>query len=135
MEIPEAAYVAVIDGERFVWLRNTGDTANPQLENLGSPDLDPAARSAGTMRDSGATQHHTDPDLDEAAHSAAVAEWLNHQAKTNKFEHLIVVADKRSLGELRPHYHVELEKRLVGEVGKAVANHPIDNIAKTIAAA
>lgn len=135
MEIPEGAYVAVIDGERFVWLHNTGDAGHPLLENLGSPDLDPANRTQGTMRHSGATQHHTDPDLDEAAHSAAVADWLNHQAKTNKFAHLIVVADKRSLGELRPHYHVELEKRLVGEVGKAVANQPIDDIAQAIAAA
>ncbi len=135
MQIPDGAYVAVIDGERFLWLHNIGDAANPQLQDLGSPDLDPAARSAGTMRQSGATQHHTDPDLDEAAHSAAAAEWLNHQAKTNKFAHLIVVADKRSLGELRPHYHVELEKRLAGEVAKAVANQPIDEIAKTIAAA
>ncbi len=135
MEIPDGAYVAVIDGEKFVWLRNTGDAANPQLENLGSPDLDPAARSAGMMRDSGATQHHTDPDLDEAAHSAAVAEWLNHQAKTNKFEHVIVVADKRSLGELRPHYHMELEKRLVGEVGKAVANQPTGDIMQAITTA
>lgn len=135
MQIPDGAYVAVIDGERFLWLHNTGDAANPQLQDLGSPDLDPAARSAGTMRHSGTTQHHTDPDLDEAAHSAAAAEWLNHQAKTNKFAHLIVVADKRSLGELRPHYHGELEKRLVGEVGKAVANQPIDEIAKAIAAA
>ncbi len=135
MEIPDGAYVAVIDGERFLWLHNTGDAANPQLQDLGSPDLDPAARSEGTMRQSGTVQHHTDPDLDEAAHSAAAAEWLNHQAKTNKFAHLIIVADKRSLGELRPHYHVELEKRLVGEVGKAVANQPIDEIAKTIASA
>lgn len=135
MEIPDGAYVAVIDGERFVWLHNTGDAANPQLENLGSPDLDPANRSAGAMHHSGTVQHHVNHDLDEAAHSAAAAEWLNHQAKTNKFAHLIVVADKRSLGELRSHYHMELQKRLVGEVGKAVANQSIDEIAKTIAAA
>ena len=135
MEIPHGAYVAVIDGERFVWLHNTGDAANPQLENLGSPDLDPANRSQGAMRHSGTVQHHTDSDLDEAAHSAAAADWLNHQAKTNKFEHLIVVADKRSLGELRRHYHMELEKSLVGEVGKAVANQPIDEIMQAITAA
>ena len=135
MEIPDGAYVAVIDGERFLWLRNTGDAAHPQLENLGSPDLDPANRSQGTIRRSDTSQHHTDRDLDEAAHVAAAAEWLNHQAKTNKFEHLIVVADKRSLGELRRHYHMELEKRLVGEVGKAVTNQPIDEIAQAIAAA
>lgn len=135
MKIPDGAHVAVIDGERFLWLHNTGDAAHPQLENLGSPDLDPTNRSQGKMRHSITTNQHTGNDLDEAAHVAAAADWLNHQAKTNKIEHLIVVADKRSLGELRRHYHLELENRLVGEVGKAVANQPLGDIAQAIAAA
>ena len=135
MQIPDGAHIAVIDGERFLWLHNSGDAAHPQLENLGSPDLDPTNRSQGKMRHSITTNQHAGNDLDEAAHVAAAADWLNHQAKTNKFEHLIVVADKRSLGELRRHYHLELENRLVGEVGKAVANQPLGDIAQAIAAA
>lgn len=135
MQIPQGAYVAVIDGERFLWLHNTGNAVQPQLENLGTPDLEPPNRSKGTMRHSGPTQHDSDRVLDEAAHVAAAADWLNHQAKTNKFEQLIVVADKRSLGELRSHYHLELENRLVGEVGKALTNQPIGDITQAIAAA
>jgi protein required for attachment to host cells len=135
MQIPEGAHVAVIDGERFLWLRNSGDAVHPNLENLGTPDLDPTNRSQGKMRHSITTNQHTGNDLEEAAHVAAAADWMNHQAKINRIEHLIVVADKRSLGELRRHYHVELEKRLVGEIGKAVTNQPIDEIAQTISAA
>lgn len=135
MKIPDGAHVAVIDGERFLWLVNAGDAANPQLENLGSPDLDPTNRSQGKMRHSITTNQHSGNDLDEAAHVAAAADWMNHQAKTNKIAHLIVVADKRSLGELRRHYHLEVENRLVGEVGKAMTNHSIEDIAQTIAAA
>lgn len=135
MKIPNGAHVAVIDGENFLWLRNSGDAAHPQLELIGNPDLDPTNRSAGKMRHSITTSQHTGNDLDEAAHVAATADWLNHQAKTNKFEHLIVVADKRSLGELRRHYHVELEQRLVGEVPKVLTNQSIDDIAQAISAA
>lgn len=135
MKIPDGAHIAVLDGERFLWLQNTGDAVHPQLENLGSPDLDPTNRSQGKMRHSITTNQHSGNDLDEAAHVAAAADWMNHQAKTNKIEHLIVVADKRSLGELRRHYHMELEKRLVGEVGKAITNQSIDDIAQAIAAA
>ena len=54
---------------------------------------------------------------------------------TNKVENLIIVADKRSLGELRRHYHGELEKRLIGEVGKALANRPMEEIEQAIIAA
>lgn len=135
MQIPDGAHVAVIDGERFLWLHNAGDAVHPQLAMIGTPDLDPTNRSQGKMRHSITTSQHTGNDLDEAAHVAAAADWMNHQAKTNRIEHLIVVADKRSLGELRRHYHVELEKRLVGEIGKAVTNQPIGEIEQAIAAA
>lgn len=135
MKISDGANIAVVDGERFLWLQNTGDATHPQLELVGTPDLDPTNRSQGKMRHSITTSQHTGNDLDEAAHVAAVADWLNHQAKTNKINQLIVVADKRSLGELRRHYHVELEQRLAGEIGKVMTNQPIDAIAEAIIAA
>lgn len=135
MNIPQGTHIAVIDGERFIWLRNTGDAAHPQLENLATPDLDPTNRSQGKMRHSITTNQHSGNDLDEAAHVAAAADWLNHQVLTNQIENLIVVADKRSLGELRRHYHGELEKRLIGEVGKALTNHPVADIEQAIIAA
>lgn len=135
MKIPDGAHIAVVDGERFIWLHNSGDAAHPQLDHLGTPDLDPTNRSQGKLRHSITTNQHSGNDLDEAAHVAAAADWLNHQVLTNKVENLIIVADKRSLGELRRHYHGELEKRLVGEVGKALTGHAIDDIAQAIIAA
>lgn len=128
MKIPEKAHVAVVDGENFLFLRNKGDASNPQLAAIDTPDLDETNRNAGNSTEGNG-------DLDETAHVAAVAEWLNKQVLTNKIEDLIVVADKRSLGEIRKHYHGELEKRLVGEVGKALANHPIEDIEQAIASA
>ena len=38
MKIPDGAHVAVIDGERFLWLRNSGDAAHPQLSLIGTPE-------------------------------------------------------------------------------------------------
>lgn len=128
MKIPEKAHVAVVDGENFLFLRNKGDANNPQLAAIDTPDLDETNRNAGNSTEGNG-------DLDETAHVAAVADWLNKQVLTNKIEDLIVVADKRSLGEIRKHYHGELEKRLVGEVGKALANHPIEDIEQAIASA
>lgn len=135
MKLPHGAHVAVVDGAKFLWLRNIGDDVHPQLDHLGSPDLDPTNRSQGKMRPSITTSQNAGNDLDEAAHVAAAADWLNHQAMTNKIEQLVIVADKRSLGELRRHYHLELENRLIGEVGKALTNHPIADIEQAIAAA
>jgi len=135
MDIPEGAHVAVVDGERFIWLRNKGDVAHPQLDLIGTADLDPTNRSSGKMRHSITSGQHSGNDLDEAAHVAAAADWINHQVLTNKVDNLIIVADKRSLGEIRRHYHGELEKCLLGEVGKALTNHSIDDIEQAITAA
>lgn len=135
MKIPPSAHVAVVDGERFILLRNGKDPAHPSLEVVGEPDLDPTNRSAGKMRHSITTAQNSGNDLDEAAHVASVAEWLNHQVVTNKIDDLVIVADKRSLGELRRHYHKELESRLVGEVGKALTGRPVEEIQKVIEAA
>ena len=135
MKIPPKAYVAVIDGERFFLLRNGSDAAHPALELVGEPDLDPTNRSQGKLRHSITTAQDSGNDLDEAAHVAATAEWLNHQVLTNKIEDLIIVADKRSLGEVRRHYHKELEARLIGEIGKALTGRPVAEIEQAIASA
>lgn len=120
MKLPPKAHVAVVDGERFLLLRNGSDAANPSLSALPEPALE--QRGVGN-------------DLDEAAHVAAVAGWLNDQVLKNKIDDLVIVADKRSLGELRGHYHKELENRLVGEVGKALTGRPVEEIQKAIEAA
>ena len=135
MKIPGGTHVAVLDGERFLWLHNTGDAVHPQLEMIDTPELDPTNYSQGNQRHSITSGQSGDSALEEGAHVAAAAEWMNHQAKTNRIENLIVVADKRSLGELRRHYHVELEQRLLGEIGKEMTNQPIDDIAQAIVAA
>lgn len=120
MKVPPKAHVAVVDGERFIMLRNGSDAANLSLSALPDPTVE--ERGVGN-------------DLDETAHVAAVAGWLNNQVLKNKIDDLVIVADKRSLGELRQHYHKELESRLVGEVGKALTGRPIEEIEQAIASA
>ena len=46
-----------------------------------------------------------------------------------------MIADPKTLGEMRRHYHGELEKRLVGEIDKTVTGEPTDKIEQVIAKA
>ncbi|MNJ29622.1 Protein required for attachment to host cell [compost metagenome] len=64
-----------------------------------------------------------------------VAEALNHMALTNKIEALAVVAAHKTLGQLRKHWHKALEERLVGEIPKALAGRPAEDIAEAISRA
>jgi protein required for attachment to host cells len=87
------------------------------------------APSRGTM---GETDYHQ---MEEDRFAAETAELLKKRALANDFESLIIVAPPKTLGELRKHYHKEVESRLVGEIAKDLTGHPVDEIEKIIASA
>jgi protein required for attachment to host cells len=64
-----------------------------------------------------------------------VAGYLNREALTEAFEHLVLIADPRTLGELRKHFQASLEAKLVGELDKDLVKHPIEAIESTLATA
>lgn len=133
MKVPHKAHVALVDGERFVLLRNDGQIFEPKLSKVAEPDLNATNFSAGVKHQDAASQMTGNTDLNELAHGAAAAEWLNAKAIANEFDELLVIADPKTLGEMRRHYHVELEKRLVGELDKALTHEPLEKIEKVLA--
>ena len=133
MKLPHNAHVAVADGNRFMFLKNTGQIFEPKLEMVEQPDLDPSNFSAGVRHQDYAGQKTGATDLNELAHGAAATEWLNSKAVAGELKSVMVVADPKTLGEMRRHYHTELEKVLVGEIDKAMTGEPLEKIAKIIA--
>ena len=133
MKCPHKAHVALVDGNRFVVLRNTGQIFEPKLEMVAEPELEATNFSAGVRHQDKAGQMRGETDLNELAHGAAAAEWLNAKAIAGEIDDLIIIADPKTLGEMRRHYHKELQQRLVGELDKAIANEPIPAIEKALA--
>ncbi len=64
-----------------------------------------------------------------------VAEVLNKWSVTNKIDELLVIAAPKTLGELRKHWHKDLQSKLVGEIAKDLTGHSTDQIAAAIAKA
>jgi protein required for attachment to host cells len=56
------------------------------------------------------------------------------RALKNDFEALAIVAPPKALGVLRPLLHKEVVKRVVLELAKDLANQPIPDIEKALAA-
>ena len=135
MKLPHKAHVAIVDGENFIVMQNGGQPFEPKLENAQKPDLSATNYSAGVRHQDDLGQRTTSTDLDELAHGAAATEWLNAQTLAGKIDDLLVIADPKTLGEMRRHYHGELEKKLVGEIAKTMTGEPTDRIEKAIAAA
>lgn len=135
MKLPRNACVAVVDGEKFALFRNEGQPLEPKLKRQDTGELDITNFSAGVRHQDDIGQRHGRTDLNELAHGAAVAEWLNARAIANDLDDLLVIADPKTLGEMRRHYHSELERRLVGEIDKTLTGEPIERIEQAIIAA
>lgn len=133
MKLPHKAHVAIVDGENFIIMRNHGQGFDVQLRDATRPDLDATNFSAGVkQQDTRGQDKGTSTQLDELAHGAAAAEWLNAQALSGRIDDLLIIADPKTLGEMRRHLHGELVKKIVGEIAKTMTNEPADRIAQAI---
>lgn len=138
MLLPNGTVFAIVDGENFELYRNTGAEAEPRLAAMDVPELEATNFSAGARRLDGPTRHQartgdgSNDALDESAHVAAVTGWLNGQVLSHEIDQLVVVADPRSLGEMRRHYHKQLKDVLVAEVPKNLAGRPAQEITRIL---
>lgn len=134
MKLPHKAHVAIVDGERFLVMRNHGQPFEPKLQQEAKPSLEVTNFSAGVKHQDESSQQTGATDLNELAHGAAAAEWLNAKAIAGEIDDLLVIADPKTLGEMRRHYHVELKNRLCGEIAKTMTGETTDRIEKAISA-
>lgn len=145
MQVPHNAFVLVADGRKMLFFRNEGDDAFPNLlverkreqDNAADRDqkTDSAGSHAGPSGTGASAYEETDfHQLEEQRFAADAAEMLKKRALANEYEQLIVIAPPKTLGELRKHYHKEVEKRLTGEVAKDLTGHPVSEIEKILIA-
>ncbi|MBO0903382.1 host attachment family protein [Jiella sonneratiae] len=131
MILPNGAIVAVADGTTLKLFRNRA--AEPHIDLAVWDDPEIAAKnpgSGGRHRLSSAN-----PDSDRGAEdgfAAGIAACLNQMALDHGFDHLFLIADPRTLGELRRHFHPRLRSRIVGELSKDLTAHPAEDVAEAI---
>ena len=147
MQVPHNTFVVVADGKKMLFFRNEGDADYPKLEverkreqeDLKDAEMKTDAPGSTFDASGGAgrsSYEETDfHQLEEDRFAHETADMLKRWALRNDFESLIVVAPPRTLGELRKHYHKEVEKRLAGEIAKDLTGHPVPEIEKILQAA
>jgi protein required for attachment to host cells len=130
----------------MLFFRNAGDAEYLQLEletkrqqdNPPNRDhkTDTAGRSfAGADARRSKMQETDFHQLEEDRFAAETADLLYKRAHAGEVEKLLIVAPPRTLGELRKHYHREVEERLIGEIDKDLTGHSVVDIEKAIIAA
>lgn len=118
----------VADGARARLFRYEAGRLEPAADadfvgsRLRSRDID--ADKPGRSFDSvGHHRHALAPSTDahrnaEVVFAREVAEWLDEEIGHGKFDHIIVVAPPRALGDLRRAFSKEISARVVGSVKK-----------------
>ena len=66
--------------------------------------------------------------LEEDRFAAEVGKILQVKALNHDFDTLIIAAPSRTLGELRKHYHKQVESRITAEIPKDLTGHPVNKI-------
>jgi protein required for attachment to host cells len=134
MKLPSDTHVAVVDGERFLLMRNCGTTVEPKLQTEGTPSVEYSNKSAGVRHQDDRGKKVGKERLDKAAHAAGVAEWLNKAVIDRRIDQVLIVADPYTLGEMRPHYSKHLQAALLGEVDRQLTGMPAPDIVKALVA-
>lgn len=129
MKIPRGALIVVANGGAARVFSNTGDERSLELKQealLEGMNLDDDGPSGSMPSESSASQ------LDEATFAKQLAKGLNEGALKNRYAHLVLVADAKTLGRVRPLLHKETQQRLAGDVAKDLTNAPLDAIQRAL---
>jgi protein required for attachment to host cells len=135
MILPTDTHVAVVDGERFLLMRNRGTAFEPRLEVDATPEVETSNKSAGVRLHDDRGKKVGKERIDKLAHAAGVAEWLNKAAVDGRIARLVIAADPDTLGEMRTHYSKHLQAALMGEIDRQLTGMPGPEIVKALEAA
>lgn len=118
-------WVMVADGTEARLFRNAGNATKvslKQIKLLVPEDLvdDGPAGSRPPEQDAQAT--------DEATFAKQLAHRLNAAALRDEYQHLVLMADPQTLGQIRPQLHKETARRIVREVAKTFTKAPLEAI-------
>ncbi len=122
MILPNGATVAVVDGRTMLLFQNIAH--EPGIELFALPESrmeEDHAGSGGRHRNS--TGNPDKARLSEDDFAAAASAALNRAAIAGSIGKLLIVADSRTLGEMRRHFHKSLRDRLLGEIAKDMTGH------------
>lgn len=141
--LKHGTWVLIADSEKALFTRNITDEENPNLEVVkketqdNPSDLEQSANRPGRMNDTAHGQRSAldDTDWHELAKerfAEDLADTLYKMAHRGDFDRIVLVAGPKVLGNIRGALHQEVSSKVVGEVDKNLAGHPLDEIERIV---
>jgi protein required for attachment to host cells len=139
LKLAHSAWVFVGDGQKALFLINEGDEKFPNLRRLSVEEhQDPPTREQGSDAPGrayssvgwgrsavGETDWH---ELEKERFAVAIAGRINKAAQSEAFNHLVIVAPPKILGDLRQEFTKETKTKIVAEIPKDLIHHTIAEI-------
>ena len=143
VRIPAGALVLIADGTKARLLRNKGNALQVdfgtelELEQENPPTreqgTDKPGRYLAADRVSRSAVEQTDWHLQaEERFAAQMSDLLYGMAHAHKFNHLVVIAAPKVLGNLRAAFHPEVATRVLAEVAKDLTSVSTHDLAKRL---
>lgn len=144
MKIDSGAWILVADGEKYLLLCNVGNREKIALRVMRhKAQENPPTREQGTDRpgrldDAGPGRSAVEETdwhrLAKERFTSDLAERLRLWALEGQFNSLVLIADPRTLGVMRPLLHKEVTSRLAAEIDKDLTGMPLPEIETALAA-
>ncbi|WP_296421002.1 host attachment family protein [Pseudooctadecabacter sp.] len=143
-EITNGTHIVIANSEKVLYLVNTTDAEDPYFEVMDKEtqdnpsDIEQSANRPGRMADSqGNKSAFQDTDWHELAKerfAEDIADQLYDLAHHGKIDRLVLVAGPKVLGNIREALHKVVQDKIVAEVPKNLAGHPLNEIEDILAA-
>jgi protein required for attachment to host cells len=142
-KIVNGTWVLIGDGQRALFLINEGDEELLNLRRLSVEEREnPPAREQGTDAPGRAYSsvgqirsavENTDwHEFEKERFAISIAEQINKAAHAGAFDHIVIVAPPKILGDLRREYSKATEAKVIAEINKDLTHHQIDEIERLI---
>ncbi|WP_299613647.1 host attachment family protein [uncultured Tateyamaria sp.] len=129
---PKNAFVVVASGAEAKFFLNDGSAEDIKLRHVGGltpKNLDDDGPSGNRPPESSAQE------TDEATFAKQLAHHLYAKAHGGDFDHLILIADPDTLGEMRPTLHQMVVEKITMELDKTLINSPTSDIERSLSSA
>ncbi|WP_282063850.1 host attachment family protein [Roseobacter litoralis] len=128
---PPKAYVEIASGAEAKFFVNDGNVRDIKLNHVGG-------LSPKNLYDDGPSGNRppesSNQETDEATFAIQLAQYLYAKAHKREFERLVLVADRDTLGEIRPILHQKVTQKITLELAKTLINSPTENIERSLSA-
>ena len=134
MILPNDTTIAVVDGEKLRLFRNKDNEPRIRLAEETVASIQPSNQGSGARHRS----ISANPDrwrLKEDDFAASAATHLNRLTLDGTIGSLFVIADPRTLGELRRHFHDVTTENLIGELARDLTGSSVEKIEAALAKA